>query len=111
MIMAETRFYGRSLDSDMLRLSYLITYHFIIFFICFIHFFPETQYLKYNNARQTLADLANLQTNLMDKLSLSKNRWVVWGASFSGVMSVFYRQKSDKLWLITKLCINWKMML
>lgn len=53
--------------------------------------------LKYNTMRQQLADFAEIQTHVARVLNLTDRAWVPFGVSFSGMLSVFYRQKYPHL--------------
>ncbi|XP_071838310.1 putative serine protease K12H4.7 isoform X2 [Apostichopus japonicus] len=53
--------------------------------------------LQYLSSEQALADLANFQANMTQKMGLTGNKWVSFGGSYSGSLSAWMRLKYPHL--------------
>jgi hypothetical protein len=60
--------------------------------------FVEEDTIRFNTFEQQLADIAAVQRRIQMEHNLtSTNQWIAFGASFSGILSIFYRQKYANL--------------
>ncbi|KAM9316476.1 putative serine protease K12H4.7 [Gastrophryne carolinensis] len=53
--------------------------------------------LRYLSSRQALADLAHFQVVMTEQLGLGKRKWIVFGGSYPGCLSAWYRLKFPHL--------------
>lgn len=75
IVVVQNRYYGDSLNSEMLKLDKL----------------------PYLTIEQSLVDAAKIQRNVKRQFAVEDNPWVVFGASYGGLLSVFFRQKFSHL--------------
>lgn len=75
IVAVQSRFYGDSLNSEMLKL----------------------EKLPYLSIEQSLVDIAKIQKQVKRQYGVEKNPWIVMGASYGGLLSVFFRQKYSHL--------------
>eukprot|EP01088_Endostelium_zonatum_P004005 TRINITY_DN1520_c2_g1_i1.p1 TRINITY_DN1520_c2_g1~~TRINITY_DN1520_c2_g1_i1.p1 ORF type:complete len:475 (+),score=101.44 TRINITY_DN1520_c2_g1_i1:21-1445(+) len=57
----------------------------------------STPNLRYLSSRQALADAANFITTFNRTSGYSSNQWIVWGCSYSGALSAWFRAKYPNL--------------
>ena len=89
MVSLENRFYGASRPTKLIsNIFILIKFAFDNKFIIFRDLSNEN--LKHLTVEQVIEDLANFHNYIHSKYNLtSKNKWISFGGSYSGVISGF----------------------